>query len=276
MILVPDHLLDWKNRMVYYDPEATDDDSDVVLWFNTDDGQIIPCAALSELMVITGREKSGKSLLQQSIIMSNWTKDKNKSLSYTMKLKERPILYFDTEQPVRTTRKNVRRFHEVIGVTSQIPSYHVFNIRAMTSSQKLEYVTYVIKNCQDQFGQNPGLIVIDQIADLCPNRDVNNDLGVETIHVNLCKWQEITDGQCLTSVIIHTNRGGINTNGKLGVMLDQKTDCTFHLEMDYEEFVTTLTHKSRGKCIPNFRFRHDRDGHPRLLSMDSLPNYYKQ
>lgn len=268
--LLPDHLNDWKKRQVIYKPGEPDDDGQVALWYKTEDGHRIACAALSELMVITGPQKSRKTLLQQCQIMSRYTDDINKTFSFKLDLPDGvPVLYFDTEQPRRRTKKNLRRFHQTCGLDQQAKDYLVYNIKSLSTAQKLEFVTHTITNIQDEMGVNPGMVIIDQIADLCPGRDVNNDMGVDMVYTHLNAWQEMTNDKALFSVIIHTNRGRMNTNGKLGVMLDQKTDCAFHVDINFDNWVSTVTHKeAREARIPKFTFRQDFDGHPRLLVVD--------
>lgn len=269
--IIPDHLKNWRKREVSYVPGEVDDDGTVVLWYKTVDGKRIPCAALSELMVVTGPQKSRKTLLQQCMLMSNYINDDNKTLNYEMTMNGAPILMFDTEQPLRRTRKNMRRFHEICELQTQAPDYRVLNIKPFSTAQKLEFVTHSIMKTQDDFGRSPGIIIIDQLADLCPGRDVNNDAGVDMIYNHLNKWQEMTKDQSLISVIVHTNRGRQNTNGKLGVMLDQKTDCSFHVDIDFDSWISTVTHKeAREMRIPKFTFRQDFDGHPRLLVVDDV------
>lgn len=268
--LIPDHLRDWKSRRVIYKPGESDDDGQVALWYTTPQGRRIPCAALSELMVITGPQKSRKTLLQQCQIMSRYVDDLNKTFAFKLELpKGAPVIYFDTEQPKRRSKKNMRRFHEICEIDEQVSDYLFFNIKPLSSPQKLEFITHTISNVQDELGISPGMVVIDQIADICPGRDVNNDMGIDLVYTHLNAWQELTKDKTLFSVIIHTNRGRMNTNGKLGVMLDQKTDCSFHVDINFDDWVSTVTHKeAREKRIPKFTFRQTFDGHPQLLVVE--------
>ena len=80
-------------------------------------------------------------------------------------------------------------------------------------------------------------------------------------------WSGMTSAAI--TVVIHTNRGGEKTNGKLGVMLDQKCDCSYIVDIDFDTWVSKVKHKeSRDLRTPNFEFRQDMEGSPRLLGID--------
>lgn len=265
--LIQDHLKDWKSNQIIYKPGEPDDDGDVILWYRYEDKRI-PLLARNELLVVTGPQKSRKTLLLQCMIMSRHSKELNKTFGYELDTTA-PVILYDTEQPRRRVRKNIRRYHEVANLISADPKYMVFSIKHMAQSQKMSFIDYTIKEVQDQFGEDPALVLIDQVADLCPSRDVNNDMGVDMILTHLNKWGAET--RAAMGTVIHTNRGRLNTNGKLGVMLDQKTDCTFHVDIDFDTWISTVTHKeARGLRIPKFTFRQDYDGHPRLLVVDEI------
>jgi hypothetical protein len=267
--LMPDYLRNWKGQEVVWKPGETDDDGQVCLWYQLNNGKKIPVAARSELLVVTGPQKSRKTLLLQCMLMSNYIDDTTKTLGFKMDLDMAPVLMFDTEQPIRRTKKNRRRFHEIVGLKENDPNYRIFNIKKYSHSQKMKFITHAIAQVQEEMGVSPGMIIIDQLADLCPARDVNNQEGVNEVLDHLNLWEEMTGSKALIAAVIHTNRGRMNTNGKLGVMLDQKTDCSFHVDIDFDTWISTVTHKeAREMRCPKFTFRQDFSGHPRLLVVD--------
>lgn len=264
--LVPDYLSKWKEQEIIWTGQDDDGDDDICLWFETNGGTLLPVAARSEMMVITGPQKTRKSLLLQCMLMANYIDDRSKTLGYKMDLRDSPIVLFDTEQPIRRTKKNRRRFHNTIGLNRHDKSYRIFNIRKYTHTQKLNLITHTLTNIIEEDGIMPGCIIIDQLADLCPARDVNDQHGVNEVLEYINLWQEMTRNQSLFCAVIHTNRGRLNTNGKLGVMLDQKTDCSFHVDIDFDTWISTVTHKeARDARCPEFTFKQEYDGTPRLL-----------
>lgn len=267
--LKPDYLSNWEDHQIKYYKGEPDDDGQFMLWHKLGQNRKTPIIALSELMIITGPEKSRKSFLQSCILMSKHTDNVNRTMGFEMEDKTLPILHFDTEQPKRRCKKNFRRYHEACGLETWDKKYRFLSIKSLNCQQKLDFITDALKRCQDDYGVSPGFLVIDQIADLAPGRDVNDDIGANMIIDHINSWQEMAKEKMVISAIIHTNRGRENTNGKLGSLLDKKSDCMFHVDIEYGTWVSTVTHKlARDNRIPKFTFRHDYDGYPALLTFE--------
>lgn len=268
----PDYLKNWEKNRVVWKPGEPDDDGQVVMNFMLpDDDKPRSVIARSEMMVITGPPKARKTLLLQSMIMSNFLKQKDyiKTLRFNLDLGQNTILMFDTEQPRRRSKKNRRRFHNIVNAQSDLDRYFEMNIKKFSHVQKIDLITRTIEEVQHRIGEPIGMLIIDQIADLCPSRDVNDQSGVNEILDHLNMWQELTMNTSVQAVTIHTNRGRLDTNGKLGVMLDQKTDCTFHVDIDHKDKISVVTHKeSRERPVPGFTFTQDSYGLPKLLVVD--------
>lgn len=262
--IIPLHLKNWKNDEVVWNPDKKydEDNAEILYGFIGEDGVEIPFAAKNEILMFTGMPKSRKTLLIQCMLMSKYTNDRNITMGFVTK--GNPLVYhFDTEQPKRRTEKNVHRFYEFCGISTPDPNYRVFNIKKYTYTQKLEVIGHTILELHKETGRWPDVIIVDQIADLAPARDVNNQEGSDNVLTNIIYWQELTGA--LMAVVLHTNRGGQNTNGKLGVLFDQKADNQVLIEIN-EEGVSTVIHKlARDLKIPKFTFRQDFNGRPRLL-----------
>lgn len=265
--LIPDHLRSWKdNEIIFTKYAESDEDGEIIVEYEEENGRVIPVAAKRDLVVITGREKSRKTLFLQCILMSLWTNDLNVTMRFRMKLEDPLILLFDTEQPIRRTKKNLRRFYDMIGHTKLLKGYRVFNIRKFTYMQKIEFISHTIESVIKETGRNPDVIIVDQVGDLLPARDVNDQSGIDQMITCLNRWVDITGA--LMFAVIHTNRGGKDTNGKAGVALDQKSDCCFLTELDKnsKEYASTVINKhARERRVPEFTFRQDFNGRPRLL-----------
>lgn len=273
--LVPDYLKEWRNCEVNLDQDYDpNDDSDVIIKYQLENGKLIPFAAKGEMLLVTGREKSRKTLLIKCMLMSSYTSDPSLTMNFRTVPQEGDlgedtpfVLYFDTEQPLRRTKKNVRQFYEMAGIKEQDPNLRFFNLKKFSYTQKIEFITHTIEAVIMEEGRRPDIIVIDQIADLAPGRDYNDQLGADNIVNYVNKWSEITGA--LMILVIHTNRGGKETNGKLGVIFDQKTDTCVLTELN-EEHITTVYHRlARDQKIPRFTFRQDFTGRPQLIAVHS-------
>lgn len=251
-----------ENRRILLDMKTTED-GDIILWYKSDK-KIIPIASRGEMIAITGMQKSRKSLLAACLVMANYIYDKSTTLGFQMNLGDFPILHFDTEQPDRRTKINNRRFHEAIGATENLPNYLLYNIRPFSYRQRIHFIDHKV-NELIQNGTPPGCIIVDQIADLVPARDYNNEVASADAMDWLVRWRDAC--KALLIVTIHTNRGGENTNGKLGVLVDQLTDCSFIIDYDKRTGVSKVSHKeSRDQRISDFTFVQDNLGFPRFLS----------
>lgn len=266
--LIPDFLVNCEDNRVLFNDDK-DDDAEVVLWYKLDNGKRIPIAALTELLVVTGEKKSRKSLLAACMLaMARYYIDENRTLRYELDV-DGPILAFDTEQPKRRTKKNRRLYHSVLGWEKDDDSYIQYNIRSMSVHNRLDFIEHIIEKLIAE-GNSPSVIIIDQIMDLVPSRDENDKESASKVIDKLDKWIGMT--KCLMCVTIHTNRGKKDTNGKMGALIDQKTDCTFRTNLDEDGWVTEVTHAdAREARIPKFKFTQDFNGFPKLLTVEDTP-----
>lgn len=242
--------------------DKIEDGHDIILWYQGNKG-LMPVAARGDMLCITGLQKTRKSLLASCIVSSKYIRDQKSTLGFEMNL-DLPILHFDTEQPDRRTRINNERLHKMVGATHNLTDYYLYNIRPFSYKERIEFiderVTEMITN-----GVTPGCIVIDQTVDLVPGRDYNNTEAAHNAVDWAMRWRDAC--KALLILVIHTNRGGQNTNGKLGVLIDQLTDSSFIVEYDKQTGISTVKHKeSRDKRICDFSFIQNQEGFPKFLT----------
>lgn len=261
--LVPDWLKNLESCRIKNDGNP-DDDWSPCLWYNRLNGERVPLVGKTELLVISGEEKARKSLLLSMFTASRFG-FVGRSLTCGFELSmEEPVLYFDTEQPRRRVKKNRMRYQNLIGDPhGDDESFIQYSLRGKTPHVMKECITHVIKEMVEK-GTPPGVIVIDQIMDLSDTRD-ENDMKASSELIDMVNlWSDMTGA--LMALAIHTNRGGERTRGKLGSLLDKKTDCSFLLNMDKETWTTTLTHSfSRESRMPQITFDQSYEGLPRFL-----------
>jgi hypothetical protein len=234
-----------------------------------DNGKRILIGAAGELFVLTGAQKTRKTTLMECIMMSQYSQDKNHTLNFQLVTDGRPTIYYDTEQPRHRTLKNMQRFHTLSGMDKQAKGLYVFSLRGLSGRQMIDFVTHTVDEVMQIEGMAPAFIGIDQIADMAPRGDVNDIEGATEIWNEICYWHEMCENNALIMPAIHTNRGGQNTDGKLGKVLDKKCDGQFRTEMDTATWNTKVIHKeARDARIPTFQFRHDFDGTPRFLGSE--------
>jgi hypothetical protein len=248
---LPEHLSNWEHNEIDYNLDDNDA-HEVLIFYDTEEGEKMPFLAKGDLLVITGKEKSRKTTLAQSIIASGYTADPSVTMNFYSPTKPL-VYYFDTEQPIRRTKKNIIRFHEMCGLDEKDENYRVFNIKQYTHTQKLELIGHIIVERYEQTGKYPDIICIDQIGDLAPERDVNDAPGASNAYNHVDQWRKLTGAA--TIAIIHTNRGGKDANGKLGVVFDQKCDVELIIEKNEDGLSKVMNKLARDLPIPTFTFR---------------------
>lgn len=242
------------------------------LFYCKENNERVPVAAKGELLIIAGDKKARKSLMLTAIILSRFPDvDKVKTLRFELDM-QGPILYFDTEQPKRRIKINRERYHQMAGIIGDDPDFIQYSLKGMSPHAMVEVISHVIEEMIKD-GKIPEMIVIDQIADLLQSRDENNKESASDVVDWLNMWTHSTGA--LMCVTIHTNRAGLQTNGKLGSLLDQKADCEFILNLNKENWVTELSHPlSREKRMPGIKFTHDFNGHIRFISENAESKTY--
>lgn len=264
-VLIPEHIKNLDKRRILNDGKG--DQWEPILFYRKENDERIALAAATELVVVAGEKKARKSLLLSSIAAARYCEDipADLCLRFELNLEDRPVLWIDTEQPRGRVMRNRTRYHKVIG-NEEDPTLYQYALRGMSPHQMKDSITHIAQDLISA-GKPPGLIIIDQIADLSSSRDENDKTGAVEVVDFLNMLTDMTNA--LMAVSIHTNRMGTHTNGKIGSFLDQKTDCTFMLSVD-DNWITTLIHKfSRENRMPGIKFTHDFDGLPKFISEDS-------
>ena len=181
-----------------------------------------PCFPRGELVAITGKAKSGKTLVT-SMLMALCTRSEVLSFS---RLDESPLrlLWIDTEQSEESTQDiMVNRLIPMMESSAE-PSAssafwkgdggEVFNIRGEPWQERLPLVEAAI-------GQyRPDLVVIDGIRDLI--NDINDGVLAQEVMEELLHLA--TAGKCCITCILHQNKGSEDHNlrGWIGTELMNK------------------------------------------------------
>jgi hypothetical protein len=253
--------MDKDKRRILFDGTEIDDWKPILV-YTTENGERIPLAAKGDLIVVAGGKKARKSLLQTVFALSRFPNlERNRTFGFELEM-EQPILYFDTEQPPRRVKRSRNRYHRTAGLTADDAGFIQYSLKGMSAPQMGEFITETIDE-QVTSANPPGLIMIDQIADLLTSRDENDAASASRVIDMLNLWTDKTDA--LFSVSIHTNRGGEQTTGRMGSLIDKKADSTLLLTID-DSWVTHLSHVfSREERMPGISFRHDMWGLPSYI-----------
>jgi len=222
-----------------------------------------PCFPRGELVAVTGKAKSGKTLFT-SMLMACCAKEQ------VLQVQRAPIdaedtwqrvplrcLWYDTEQSEQSTqdilKNRVLRLAAPTDSTSVPPcsNFDVFNVRCLHYEERLRlFETAVYK-------YHPDLVLLDGVRDLLA--DINDGVKAQEIVERLMKLAQ-ESGCCLVCVL-HQNKGAEDRNlrGWIGTELMNKAFEVYSCEKAKPEniFVVEQTHTRKYDLNGMIFFRMD-------------------
>ena len=238
-----------------YDDPITEDD---FYLYHGDTGVVGP----GDIMLVTGREKSRKSFFLSALLASNYTRDSSRTLGFNMDIGNKHIIVFDTEHSTNQFGKIQKKFIHSTGHRGNIPTYHAFQLRKFDYIERMEFIQSVIQSFEDN-GMDIGFIIIDQIADMVS--DINNEKSVNDFK----SWaMQVAEEKGIVLVcVLHTNRGGQESLGKLGSAIDKKMTSGFLVSYDQETKISCAENvRARNRPLDNgICFRHNEQGYMELV-----------
>ena len=172
-------------------------------------------------------------------------------------------LYFDSEQS-RSRVKRIMRRLEIMGVD---PRDHIFrSVRTLSVDEKLEYLDVLLKENKDV-----EYVIIDNIRDLLPSGDINNQADATQVVARLVKIAE--DRGCHISVVLHTNPQPPSPgeqpkpSGAVGTRLTQVCSSVIYVEKKDDETSSVSPMEMRDGDFESFAFKID------MFDADAIPVY---
>lgn len=225
----------------------------------------IPIGTYGNFSFIQAPPKSMKTYFV-SLLVSAYQGGINKSSGIIRGHRDgKKIIHFDTEQGKFHCQRVFRR-PLVMNNIQQDENYHAYALRAMTPTERLEFIEYVLYDKYNS--ENIGLVVIDGVADLV---DDVNDLKQSSYAVQkLMKWT--AELQCHIITVIHSNKDGNSPTGHLGSFLEKKTETQIKLEKNNINagWITAECKRSRNRGFETFSFCLDDKGMPEFVD-----NYFE-
>lgn len=202
-----------------------------------------PCFPRGELVAVTGKAKSGKTLFM-SMLMACCVKDEVLQVqrfkdAELEELKCIPLrfLWYDTEQSMQSTQDILNnRVLRLMGEENVIEYYDIFNVRSIHYEERLRLFQAAI------YKYRPDLVLLDGVRDLLA--DINDGVKAQKVVERLMKIAQET-GCCLVCVL-HQNKGAEDRNlrGWIGTELMNKAFEVYSCEKVKPEniFVVEQTH----------------------------------
>ena len=219
-----------------------------------------PCFPRRDISTVTGTEKCGKTFFT-SMLMACCAE---KNVLELERIRDEPlkVMWYDTEQSRQSTKSILTdRVQKLIHTdctknTDLDENYFVFNVRACTYEQRLEYLVAGIE------AYKPDLVVIDNVSDLLPS--INDPEGSAKVIDQL--MQLASEYNCNITIVIHLNRSGEKRNlrGWLGTEILHKAFDVYYCEQiektDVFSVEQTFTRKFRIQEALYYKI--DEDGLP--------------
>ena len=186
-----------------------------------------------------------------------------KSDGYTKGIKgyrgDKCLLHFDTEQGRFHAQRVFKRVLRMTGLDNEC--YHTYGLRGLDYDKRVDFIDY----CLSRRVNNPGLVIIDGIADLVS--DVNNIDESNKIIQKLMSWT--LEYNCTILTVIHSNHGTNKATGHLGSSLYKKAETAIQLMPNFDEgYIEVLCKESRNFPFNSFSYKIDDYGLPSVIDTD--------
>ena len=214
-----------------------------------------PCFPRGELVAVTGKAKSGKTLFT-SMLMACCVCDEVLQVQRPFDDVDgtwecRPIrcLWYDTEQSEQSTQDILK--NRILRLADSPEFYDVFNVRSLDYGERLRLFEKAVLRYQ------PDLVLLDGVRDLLA--DINDGVKAQEIVERLMKLAQ-QSGCCLVCVI-HQNKGAEDRNlrGWIGTELMNKAFEVYSCEKVKPEniFMVEQTHTRKYDLSKLMFFRMD-------------------
>ena len=209
-----------------------------------------PCFPRGELVAVTGKAKSGKTLFT-SMLMACCVCDEVlqvqrpfEDIDDTWQCQPIRCLWYDTEQSEQSTQDILR--HRILPMAGLLTEegkgkkeedfYDIFNVRSLYYEERLRLFEKAVRKYR------PDLLLLDGVRDLLA--DINDGVKAQEIVERLMKLAQETN--CCLVCVLHQNKGAEDRNlrGWIGTELMNKAFEVYSCEKVKPEniFVVEQTH----------------------------------
>lgn len=217
--------------------------------------QDVPIGSRENIITITGRSKSRKTVAASAIATSFFRADEH--LGFTSTLGDLPILHIDTEQGYRHYYHSVKRIFDDAGI--QVPDrFTSIQTRDADIPLRLQLIEYLMTLLK------PAVLIIDGVTDLV--YDINDQREATELGTQILKWG--TNFNTLIIVVIHTTKTTGFMTGSIGTYLEKKSQTVIKVELDEDDrMVSHLSCQfSRDKPFHDFSIIADEEGKYSILA----------
>jgi hypothetical protein len=219
-----------------------------------------PCFPRRDLSTVTGTEKCGKTFFT-SMLMACCAE---KNVLELERISDEPlkVMWYDTEQSRQSTKSILTdRVFKLAGQTGLDQNFFVFNVRACTYQERMDYLVAGIETYK------PDMVIIDNVSDLLSS--INDQ--EESARVIDQLMQLSTEHECNITIVIHLNRTGEKRSlrGWLGTEILHKAFDVYYCQQieKTDVFCVEQTFTRKYRIMEKLCYKIDENGLPQITAM---------
>ena len=219
-----------------------------------------PCFPRRDLSTVTGTEKCGKTFFT-SMLMACCAE---KNVLELERISDEPlkVMWYDTEQSRQSTKSILTdRVFKLAGQTGLDRNFFVFNVRACTYQERMDYLVAGIE------AYKPDMVIIDNVSDLLSS--INDQ--EESARVIDQLMQLSTEHECNITIVIHLNRTGEKRSlrGWLGTEILHKAFDVYYCQQieKTDVFCVEQTFTRKYRIMEKLCYKIDENGLPQITAM---------
>jgi hypothetical protein len=219
----------------------------------------LPIGTYGNFSFISAAPKSKKTFLVSLLAAAYLSCDKKYTKDMVGSRKNKKLIHYDTEQGRFHAQ---RTFNRVFRMCDNTEDYFTYALREYSPFERLEFIDWHLYNVE-----NPGLVIIDGIADLI--LDSNDLVQSNKLIQHLMKWTQDLNIHIIT--VIHSNFNSDKATGHLGSFMEKKTETQISLQLSPDDIDLAIVkcRRARGYPFEDFAFKIESDGLPYI--QNSIP-----
>lgn len=228
-----------------FDVKRVPEENDTVLYYKE-----IPIGSKSNVITITGKAKSRKSVVASAIATSFFKDPDSNFLGFNSRIDpDGHILHVDTEQGYKHYYEGVIRIFNDADVKDIPVKFTSIHTRDAEVKFRVELIEYMLEKYK------PSALIIDGVTDLV--YDINSQEEAVRIGEKILQWSSKYNLVVIT--VIHTTKTTGYMTGAIGTYLEKKCETSIKVEKDEKQ--PDLSHVScqlsRNKSFPDFTILYD-------------------
>ena len=223
----------------------------------------VPTMPRGDIQAIKAHAKEGKTMLTSIFITALLGSEKDTELDVRGREENLSILYFDTEQHPRNTKRIMLRINAMRGVAKDtvIDGLKTYSIRELNQQHRIYFILDKIKTYQ------PDVVIIDGIRDLV--RSINDEAECNEM-IQLLANIAVNENIAILCVL-HKNKNKLDDTmrGHLGAELENKASSVWEVSRNGNIVTVDETH-ARNEPTEKWQFKIGAGGIPCTPSAEEV------